>query len=157
MARKRSAKSWVELVLEGQYDCDAALEEHLWENYQGPLEVPSFSKVHLALCCFNMGERERILELADGPIAVAEVIEEFGLAPWLPLFDRREDAIFHKGDLVSYGDDACRVIGRREVTPFAIPRFDDWEVFVETLDGGTAGFVGESEVEPVENNEAAEV
>jgi hypothetical protein len=129
------------------------LEEHLHENYRGPLSTPSFSKVYLALCYFNMGWRERVLELRNGPMTVAQIIHEFGLEPFLPLFDRQEEASFGQGELVRYGNEFwgsdCRVLGRREVTPFAICRLDDWEVFIEALDGKTAGFVGESEVEPM--------
>ena len=155
--KRRSAKWLVKAVRAGKCDCDSALEEHLHENYRGQLGVPPFQKVQLALCYFNMGWRDRVLDLRDGPIKVSEVIQEFGLEPFLPLFNRQEDANFKKGDVVRYGNEhwgyVCRVIGRRAVTPFAMPRFDDWEVFLETSDGETAGFVGESEVEPGEEGE----
>jgi hypothetical protein len=158
MAGRRSAKSWAKAVLESWQDCDAALEHHLHENYRGPLALPSFPQVHLALCCANMDRRDRVLDRRDGPLTVAEVIEEFGLGPFLPLFDRQEGARFARGAVVRYGNEhwsyTCRVIGRREVTPFAMLRLEDWELFVETLDGETTGFVGESEVEAVADGEA---
>ena len=53
----------------------------------------------------------------------------------------------------AYGNEhlsyTCRVMGRQEVTPFAMLRLDDWELILESLDGGTTSFVGESEVEAV--------
>jgi hypothetical protein len=108
-----------------------------------------------------MGWRDRLLDLPNGPLTVAEVIEEFGLRPFLPLFDRREGARFAKGEVVRYGNEhwsyTYRVIGRREVTPFAMLRLDDWELFLESLDGGTTGFVGESEVEAVADGGAVRI
>ena len=155
-----SSKSWVKQVQDGNCDCDSALEEHLHENYQGPLDGPSllFETVHLALCCFNMGWRDRVLDLQDGPMTAAQIIQEFGLEPFLPLFDQQEDAQFKKGEVVRFGNESwgwdCRVIGRRKVTPFALFRTADWELFLEALDGKIVGFVGESEVEPLEESKA---
>jgi len=156
MARKRSAKAWVKQVQDGKIDCDSALEEHLHENYQGPLDGPSllFETAHLALCCFNMGRLDRVLDLQDGPMKVGQIIKEFGLEPFLPLFDQQEEALFRKGQVVRFGNESwgwdCRVIGRRAFTPFALYRTADWELFLEALDGKIVGFVGESEVEAIE-------
>ena len=161
MTRQRTARYLVEAVLDDRQDCDAALEYYLHEFYRGPLNVPSITNVHLALCCFNAGQRDRVLELKGGPMTVQAIIEEFGLAPWLPLFDRKENARFTKGQLVRYGNEYwgydCRVLGRRAVTPFAMPRFDDWEVFLDTLDGKIAGFVGEGEVEAMDTTDSMKI
>jgi hypothetical protein len=141
--------SLVRAVRSKRMDCDSALESHL-DAYRGSLTVPSFSEVHLALCCANMGWRDREV----GPMKVSAIIEAFNLGAFLPLFDRQDDASFAKGEIVRYGNEhwsyTCRVIGRREVTLFASLRLDVWELFLESLDGETTGFVGESEVEAVE-------
>jgi hypothetical protein len=155
MPRKRSAKAWVKKVQDGECDCDSALEAHLAENYRGPLDVPAGDKVHLALCCFNrVSLRDRVLELRDGPVTVSQLIKELGLEPFCPLFDQQQEARFKMGDVVRFGNEhwgyVCRVLGRREVTPFAMLRTDDWEIFLEALDGQIVGFVGECEVEPME-------
>ena len=147
-------KVLAEAVLDGGTDCDAALEHHLHDNYRGPLEVLSITDAHLALSCANMGWRDRVVDLDAGRMTVARAIEEFGLGPFLPLFDRREQARFRRGEVVRYEGRLCRVLGRRAVTPFALPRLDGWELFVETLDGKTAAFVGESEVGPNDDAEA---
>jgi hypothetical protein len=104
-----------------------------------------------------MGRRDRVLELSGGPLTVAEAIDEFGLGPFLPLFDRQEEACIRRGDLVTYDGEVYRVIKRREVWPFAAPRCDDHEVFLETPAGEPFGFVGESEVEPLEGGEPVEI
>jgi hypothetical protein len=144
MTRRRSAKWLAKAVLEGEWTCDSALEEHLHENYRGPLAIPPYSEVHRALCYANMGWRDRVLELSDGPMTVAEIITEFGLEPFLPLYDRQEEADIRLGDPVTYDGDVYRVVGRREVWPYAAPRTDDFELFLESEDGGTFTFVGES-------------
>ena len=159
MPRKRSAAELVEEIQDGSRDCDSALEKHLHENYRGALEIPSFPDVLLALCCFNMGWLNRVLDLRDGTMDVAEIIREFDLEPFLPLFDRHDDAVFKKGDVVHWGMESwgqvCRVIGRRQVTQFALPRVGDWELFIESLDGESLGFVDESEVNLVGDGEDA--
>src|SRR5690349_9196745 len=94
MAKRCSADALVRAVRRDKLDCDCAIEAHLNDNYQGRLAVPSLPKVWLALCSFNMGRHGRVLDLPDGPMSVGRVIEEFGLAPFLPLFDRQERAAF---------------------------------------------------------------
>src|SRR5258705_12476627 len=96
-------------IIDGEQDCDAVLEEHIWD-YDGQLGIPSMPKVHLAICCANMGWVDRKLKLLDGPISVADIVKEFGLAPFLSLFDRQEGARFHKGDVVQYCNQACRIL-----------------------------------------------
>lgn len=113
------------------------------------MSIPSISEVHMAICLFNSGERDRRLKLPDGPMAVARIVKEFGLAPFLPQFDQFEGTEVSKGDLMLYQNHVCRVFGRREVTPLAALRTDEFEVFVETIDGSTSGFLGESEVTPI--------
>ena len=148
MAKRRTAKWLVKAVLDGRWDCNAALEEHLHENYQGPLDIPPYSRIHLAICCANMGWNDRVLDLDGGPMTVAEVVKEFGLEPFLPIFDRQEEVEFRLGEFVTYDDEVYRVVGRREVWPYAAPRFDDFELFIESEDGSTFAFVEESAVEP---------
>src|SRR5437899_1497898 len=100
MAKRRSAKWLVNAVLEGDWTCDSALEEHLHENYEGPLAILGYSKMNRALCYANMRWWDRVLELQDGPLAVAEIIKECGLKPFLPLYARHENATVHLGDVV---------------------------------------------------------
>ena len=71
MVKRRSAKWLVKAVLEGDWTCDSALEEHLHENYHGPLAILGYSKLNQALCYANMGWWDRLLELQDGPMTVA--------------------------------------------------------------------------------------
>ncbi len=144
MVKQRSAKWLVKTVLEGRWTCDSALEEHLHENYRGPLAILGYSNLNRALCFANMGWCDRVLEPSDGPMSVAEIIEEYGLEPFLPLYDRREQASIGRGDLVTYDGEVYRVVGRREVWPYAAPRYDDFELFLESEDGSTFTFVGES-------------
>jgi hypothetical protein len=153
MAKRRSAKWLVKAVLEGEWTCDSALEEHLHENYRGSLAILPYSKVHRALCFANMGWWDRVLELQDGPMTVAEVIEEFGLKPFLPLYDRQEEASIRRGDLVTYDGDVYRVVGRREVWPYSAPRTDDFELFLEREDGSGFTFVGESMLDSDEEDD----
>ncbi len=144
MVKRRSAKWLVKAVLEGEWTCDSALEEHLHENYHGPLAILGYSKMNCALCYANMGWRDRVLELRDGPMSVAEIIEEYGLEPFLPLYNRQEESDIRQGDLVTYDGEVYRVVGRREVWPYAAPRTDDFELFLEKEDGSGFTFVGES-------------
>jgi hypothetical protein len=135
MTKRRSAKWLVKAVLTGEWTCDSALEEHLHENYRGPLAILPDSKLNRALCYANMKWWDRELELQDGPMTVAEIIREFRLTPFLPLYARQETAAVHLGDLVKYDGQDYRVIGRREVWPFAAPRYGNFEVFIEKEDG----------------------
>src|SRR5260370_8697552 len=92
MVKRRSAKWLVKAVLEGEWTCDSALEEHLHENYHGPLAILGYSKMNCALCYANMGWWDRALEFQDGPMTVAQIIDEFGLRPSLPLSARQQKA-----------------------------------------------------------------
>lgn len=130
-------------------DLDVAIEHHLHDVYQGEMSLPSIPKVHQAICLFNSGERDRRLNLPDGPMAVAKIVEEFGLTPFLSQIDQFEGAEVNKGDLVLYQRQVCRVLGRREVTPLAVLRTDEFEVYVETLDQKNAGFVSPSVAYPI--------
>ena len=141
---RRSAKWLARAVLEGRWTCSSALEEHLHENYRGPLAILGDSKLDRALCYANMGWQDRVLELQDGPMTVAEVIKEYRLKPFLPLYARQENATARLGDLVDYDGEVYRVVGRREVWPYAAPRCDDFELFIESEDGSGFTFVGES-------------
>ena len=91
-------------------------------------------------------------------MTVAQVIEQFGLAPFAPLLndkepDRHNEIRHPVGTLVNFWGEARRVIGRRRVTVYAMPREDDFEVFVETPDGTPLYFIGESMVEPMGEGE----
>lgn len=50
------------------------------------------------------------------------------------------------GDVVEYEGEACRVLRRRRVTPFAMLQTSVYEVFLETLEGEEVGWVAENEV-----------
>ena len=158
MVKSRSAKSLVKAVLNGVADCDEAIQRQLDDNYRGQLETPSLKIVHVALCYFNRGQLDRSLDLPDSPLTVAEIVKEFGLAPFAPLLndqepDRHGEICYPLGTLVDFWGDTCRVIGRRRVTIQAMPREDEFEVFIENEDGTPLYFVGESMVEPLEDGE----
>jgi hypothetical protein len=153
MTKHRSPKWLVKAVLRGEWTLDSALEEHLHNNYQGALSLPAYSKLDRTLCYANMGWWDRVLELRDGPMTVAEIVKEFGLKPFLPLYARQENITVHLGDLVKYGGEEYRVIGRREVWPFAAPRCASFEVFIEKEDGTDFTFVEEFEFDSDEEAE----
>jgi hypothetical protein len=153
MTKRRSAKWLVKAVLHGEWTCDSALEEHLHESYEGPLAILPYSKLNRALCYANMKWWDRVLDLQDGPMTVAEIIKAFRLKPFLPLYARQENAAVHLGDLVKYGCEDYRVIGRREVWPFAAPRCGSFEVFIEKEDGNGFTFVDEFEFDNDEEEE----
>jgi hypothetical protein len=146
---RRSAKWLVKAVMSGEWTLDSAIEEQLHENYQGRLDLPPYSTVNLALCYWNMGWRDRQVNFWDESMTVAEIITEFGLEPFLPLLDRQENVLVQRGDLVIYDNKMYQVIGRREVSPFAERLVDDFEVFIEALDGSTFDFVEESSVDKI--------
>jgi hypothetical protein len=156
MTKRRSAKWLAKAVLNGDWTFDAATEEHLHENYRGPLDILPHSKMILALCYAVMGWQDRQIVIWGEPFTVGEVIKEFGLEPFVPMFDRTEGARFQKGEIVTYEREQYRVIGRREVSPLADHGFDAFEVFIEQLSGdGTSGFVGEDTLEE-ENDETTD-
>jgi len=139
-------------------DCDGAIDQHLDENYRGRLETPSLEMAQAALCYANRGQLDRVLDLPNGPLTVAQVIKEFGLGPFAHLLDDKEPGRYQEvrypaGTLVTFWKNTCRVIGRRQVTMLAMPRDDDFEVYLESLDGVPMYFVGESMVGPVEEGQ----
>ncbi len=142
------AKALAEAVREGRMTFEAALEEHLDGKYDVPDET-----VFRTLAHHNMGWQDRTLDLDDRTLTVAEFVQEFDLAPFLPLLDRLKDFRFPLGDLVIYEGETFQVIGRRAISPFAAPRFGDFELLIESLTRNMVGFVSESEVEPVEGDE----
>jgi hypothetical protein len=153
MAKRRSVKWLVKAVLKGEWTLDAAIEEHLHENYHGRSRRPPYSKLNLILCYWNMGWRDRVLDIWGKSTSVGEVIGEFGLEPFARLFDRKEKARIQMGDLVTYQEKVYQMLGRREVWPFAGRHTDTFEVFIEQLDGNSSGFVGENSVERLESGE----
>jgi hypothetical protein len=94
------------------------------------------------------------LDLSGEAMSVADIIKEFDLESFLPLLNQQEEACFRMGELVTWYDSTYRVIGRRAVSQSVDHRFDDWEVFLEGVDGGIAGFYSESDVERFEEKEA---
>jgi hypothetical protein len=154
MPRRRSAKTLVTAIREGREDFDSALEHHVNENYAGPLGVPSLKTVHVALCHASIGEGDKPIELADGCMTAAQVIEEFGLHLFVPLVnDRNGQVTCAVGGTVRFYGQICRVIGRREVTMLAMPREDDFELFLESPEGKPMYFVGESMVASVTDDD----
>jgi len=134
-------------VRSGERTFDDALEELLEDKLDGELDL-----VYKAIAYWNMGWRDRELDLDDSPLTVAEFVKEFGLEAFLPLLDRHEELEFSLGDIVIYAGQSHQVIGRREVSPLAVPRFDNWELLIEALDGRVSDFVGENDVEPLEED-----
>lgn len=133
-------------VRSGELSFETALEEALGDFEDSVLRI---------LGKFNLGDRDRIVKVGGVPENVEEFVARHGLQPFVALLDAKEDSEFSIGSVVSYGGVACRVIGRRAVSPFAMPRYDDYELLIESLESGTVGFVGESEVEPVETDESS--
>lgn len=152
MTHEHDAKTLAEAVRNGELTLEAALEEHLG----GKTDEPEESVIR-TLAHHNMGWQERTVDLGDRSVTVAEFVRELGLAPFLPLLDRHEESLYSLGDIVIYEGQSNQVIGRREVSPLAAPRFDDWELLIEALDGSTSEFVGEGHVEALDDeNSSAE-
>lgn len=63
------------------------------------------------------------------------------------------EPVVKKGDLVEYDGETCRVLRRRRVSALAMFQTCDYEVCLEALDGDQVGWVGENEVEQI-NDEA---
>lgn len=152
MTHNHDAKTLAESVRNGELTLEAALEEHLDGKYDGPEE-----DVIRTLAHHNMGFHNRLVDPDEGKQTVAEFVRQFDLAPFLPLLDRHEESLHSLGDIVIYEGQSYQVIGRREVSPLAAPRFDDWELLIEALDGSTSEFVGEGHVEALDDeNSSAE-
>jgi hypothetical protein len=154
MSKQHDAESLVEAILDGELAFEAALEEHL-DDDDADLE-----RIYAALCYFNLGQLGRVLDLPDGPMVVAQVIEQFGLGPFATLLndkepDRHGEIRYPVGALVDFSGDVCKVIGRRRTTILAMPAEDDFEVFLESVDGKPKYFVGESMVSEVEPDDEA--
>lgn len=146
---EHNAKSLAEAVREGRMTLEAALEELL----DGKTDQPEEDVIR-TLAHHNMGWLDRMIELDDRTLTVAEFVKELDLAPFLPLLDRTEDFKWPLGEIVAYEGEAFQVIGRRAITALAVPRFGDFELLIESLSRNMAGFVSEDEVEPVEGGEA---
>ncbi len=154
MSVEHNTKALIEAVLEGELTFDSALEDHL-DQYRGALEIPDPEIIQVALCYANLGRTKETIDLSDGPLTVARVVEEFCLGPFAPLLDDKEpdhqnEIRYPLGTLVDFSGEVCRVIGRRRVTILAMPREDEFEVFLESLEGKPMYFVGESMADPVE-------
>lgn len=140
----------IEAILSGERSLDGALEELL--AYQDA--ALTWSDAHAVLCYFNMGQTKMKLDLPGNP-TVADVVKEYGLESVAPLVndqqtDRNNEVRYPVGTQVEFCGDKCRVIGRRKVTIFAMPREDDFEIYLESLEGTPMYFVGESMVRAVE-------
>lgn len=135
-------------VRNGELSFETALEEALY-NHDDPLD-----DVLRILGLYNLGDRNRNVDLNGVSVNVEEFVAQHDLTPFVALLNNQEDFHLSIGGVVSYGGGACRILGRKAVSPFATPRYDDWELLIESLDSGTVGFVGEGEVESVENDEA---
>jgi hypothetical protein len=153
MNKQHDAKSLVEAILGGDLTFETALEQHL-DDDDADLE-----RIYAALCYFNVGHLGRVLDLPGDP-TVAQVIEQFGLGPFATLLndkepDRHGEIRYPVGTLVDFYGDVCKVIGRRRTTILAMPAEDDFEVFLESVDGKPKYFVGESMVSEIEVDDEA--
>lgn len=142
MSKQHDAKALVKAILEGDLTFEAALEEHLDDD------DPDLERINAALCYFNLNQLDKVLDLPGDP-TVAQVIEQFGLGPFARLLnnkepDRHNEIRYPLGTVVDFYGDVCKVIGRRRTTTLAMPAEDDFEVFLESLDGTPKYFVGES-------------
>ncbi len=144
MTERHDTKALAEAVRSGELSFETALEEAL-----GDLDDPLYD-VFRILGFFNIGDRDRSVE-GGVPENVGEFVAQHGLQPFMALLNDLEGSEFSIGDVVSYGGSACRVLGRRAVSPFATPRYDDHELLLESLESGTVGFVGEGEIEALDD------
>lgn len=149
MTERHDTKVLTDAVRSGELSFEAALEEALGD-FDDPLD-----DVFRILGYFSIGDRHRFLKMGGVPVNVEEFVARHGLQPFVALLNDQEDSEFFVGQVVSYGGSACRVLGRRAVSPFAMPRFDDHELLIESLESGTVGFVGQSEVQPVDDENSS--
>jgi hypothetical protein len=84
MPRRRSVNTLLR-----EQDFDIALECHLHENYDGPLELPSLKTVYAVLCYASIGEGDKVVDSTENPMTAAQVVEEFGLRPFVLLLMKR--------------------------------------------------------------------
>lgn len=143
---ERDVKVLAEAVRSGELSFETALEEALGDDFDGSLD-----DVFRVLGNFTLGDRDRIVVLDGIPENVGEFVTRYKLHPFLALLNTLEDSEFSIGSIVTYGGSACRVLGRRAVSPFATPRYDDHELLLESLESGTVGFVGEGEIEALDD------
>jgi hypothetical protein len=142
------AQELADAVRNGELSFETALEEAL-DNHDDPLD-----DVLRILGFYNLGDRNRSVDLGGVTVNVEEFVARYNLTPFVALLNDQEGFHLGIGEVVSYGGGAYRILGRRAVSPFATPRYDDWELLIESLDSGTVGFVGEGEVDPVEGDDA---
>ena len=132
-------------VRNGDLFFETALEEALGDDYDGSLD-----DVFRVLGHFNLGDRDSTVDMGGVQENIGDFVARTGLQSFVVLLNDLKDSEFSIGDVVSYGGSACRILGRRAMSPFATPRYDDYELLIESLESGTVGFVGEGEVEPVD-------
>lgn len=141
-----NSEALAEAVRSGELSFETALEDALGEDYDG-----SQDDVLRVMGYFTLGDRDRTVVVGGVPENVGEFVARHGLHPFVSLLNNLEDSQFSIGDVVSYGGTACRVLGRRIVSPFATPRYGDYELLIEALGSRTVGFVGEGEVEGLDD------
>jgi hypothetical protein len=141
----KDTQALTDAVRSGELSFETALEEAL-----GDFE-DSLDDVYRILGYFNLGDRDRIVDVGGVPENVGEFVARHGLQPFVALLNELDGSEFSIGDVVAYGGSACRILGRRAVSPFAVPRYDDHELLLESLESGTVGFVGEGEVEALDD------
>jgi len=149
MTERHDTNALSEVVRSGELSFETALEEALGD-FDHPLD-----DVFRILGYFNLGDRDRTVDVGI-PEKVGEFVARHGLQPFVALLNDLEDFQFFIGDIVSYGGSACRVLGRRAVSPLATPRYDDFELLLESLESGTVGFVGESEIEAFDDENSGD-
>ena len=132
-------------VRTGELSFETALEEALGDSED------SLDDVYRVLGQFNLGDRDRSVDVGGVSENVGEFVARNGLQPFVALLNELEGSQLPIGQIVSYGGSACRVLGRRAVSPFATPRYDDYELLLESLESGTVGFVGEGEAEALDD------
>ena len=143
---QRDVKALADAVRSGELSFETALEEALGGDYEDSLD-----DVFRVLGSFNVGDRNRSVVVDGVSEGIGQFVARHGLQPFVSLLNDLEDSQFSIGEIVSYGGSACRVLGRRAVSPFATPRYDDFELLLESLESGTVGFVGEGEAEGLED------
>lgn len=134
-------------------DFDSALEEHLPDDV-----AEQDAMIAIAHAAWGRGDDIQIA-IGDRMISGNQLVERCALKPFVDVVRAcneraKADGGFSPGDLaIGYGE-IYRVLMRREITPLAMPRTDDYEVLLEKLNGAYFGFSAENEIERIADTSA---
>jgi hypothetical protein len=138
MAKQRISKRAI------RQNFGAALEQCLPEG------GPSLEEATLAIAYVAWGQGND--HSFNGDKSASQIVQEYQLKPFVEVvrqcnLEAPDQGGISPGDWVIGHGKVFRSLMRREVTIFAMPRFANQEVLLETLEGEYFGFAGEDEVE----------